>query len=129
VAQLLLREVGRSRLAAPATDLRVSGPPSALVLEADLDDGAEAVGLSARGKLAAGRRTAWTPPLRPARLAPEERQAQAERAEYRAAREPVRYRDRAWTDGLAFAGGGVWARLDDDRQTVRTYKVVDTIVL
>jgi hypothetical protein len=129
VAQLLLREVGTSRLAAPATDIRVSGPPSALVLEAELDDGAEVVGLSARGKLAAGRRTAWTPPLRPARPAPEELQARAERAEYRAATEPVRYRDRAWTDGLAFAGGGVWARLDDDRQTVRTYKVVDSLVL
>ena len=82
-----------------------------------------------RGKLAAGRRTAWTPPLRPAQLAPEELQARAERAEYRRGREPVRYRDRAWTDGLAFAGGGLWARLDDDRQTVRTYKVVDTLVL
>ena len=39
------------------------------------------------------------------------------------------YRDRPWTDGLAFAGGGIWARLDDDRQTVRTYKVVDSLVL
>ena len=41
----------------------------------------------------------------------------------------MQYRDRPWTDGLVFAGGGVWARLDDDRQTVRTYQVVDSIVL
>jgi hypothetical protein len=128
VAQLLLREVGDRRLAAPARDIRVSGPSSALVLEADLEDGAQAVGLGDRGRLTAGRRTAWSAPLR--RTAPPARGERAlARAEYRRAREPVRYRDRPWTDGLAFAGGGVWARLDDDRQTVRTYKVVDSLIL
>ena len=123
IGQLQLREVGARALAAPASGIRVGGPPSAQVLEADLDDGAQSIALSDRGKLGTGRRTAFTPPVRrygaPAAVQQDLRQAAG----------PVRYRDRPWTDGLAFAGGGIWARLDDDRTTVRTYRVVDSLLL
>ena len=95
------------------------------MLEADLEDGAQAIGLGDRGRLAAARRTAWSAPVRPTAASPAAGLGTAHRGE----REPVPYRDRPWTDGLAFAGGGVWARLDDDRRTVRTYKVVDSLVL
>lgn len=122
IAQLVLREVGRRGLAAPATGLRISGPPSSLVLEAELVDGAQAIGLDGRGRLATGRRTALSRPVRPVVAgAPADGQ--------RRPREAVRYRDRPWTDGLAFAGGGLWARLDDDGRTVRTYRVVDSLLL
>jgi hypothetical protein len=128
VSQLVLREVGARRLAAPAKDIRVSGPSSSPVLEADLEDGAQVVGLGDRGRLATARRTAWYAPVRAVRP-PVDGGPTAARTAYRRAQEPVRYRDRPWTDGLAFAGGGLWARLDDDRQTVRTYQVVDSFIL
>jgi hypothetical protein len=39
-----------------------------------------------------------------------------------------RYRDRPWFDGMVYTGQ-VWARLDDDRTTLRTYRIRDSVVL
>ena len=46
----------------------------------------------------------------------------------RAARVMNRFRDRPWFDGMVYAGG-VWARLDDDRTILRTYRVRDSVSL
>jgi hypothetical protein len=46
----------------------------------------------------------------------------------RVARVTNRYRDRPWFDGMASAGE-IWARLDDDRTTLRTYRARDSVTL